>query len=201
MNSTFKKPLRCARYCDQLKYTKFDPDCSWQASKKPVATTSSTPVHKRKAKATKQEFRDSAVCLSDEEFLELCNAISNVGYVYVSKRSSSKRTRSRVLNNVVLSRQSNFTMLLLSVLLPVAPFLLPGACILSCVGLSLFVLLRIVTLAKAFLQKFLRLTERFLIPVALFLVHSSAFARPCLSALFSALKRIVTLVNAVLKSS
>ena len=42
VNSTFKKPLRCARSCDQLKFAKFDPDCSWHASTKSVATTSAT---------------------------------------------------------------------------------------------------------------------------------------------------------------
>ena len=161
VNSTFKKPLRCARSCDQLKFTKFDPDCSWQASTKTVATTSPTPVYKRKSKATTHPFRDNTVSLSDEEFMELCNAISKIGYVYVSKKSSNKRPRSRVLNNVGLSRQSNFTMLFLSVLLPVAPFLLPGACILSSVVFSLFVLLRVITLTTAVLQKFLQVTERF----------------------------------------
>jgi len=158
VNSSFKKPLRCARYCDQLKYTKFDPDCSWQARGGPVSKTSPTPVYKRKTKTAKQDFHDCSVFMSDEEFLELCNAISKVGYAYAPKKSKSKTTRSCAFNRVTLSPQSNFTMLLLSVVLPVAPFLIPGALILAAVVFSSFVFLRIVMLTKAVLQKFLRLT-------------------------------------------
>ena len=158
VNSSFKKPLRCARYCDQLKYTKFDPDCSWQARGGPVSKTSPTPVYKRKTKTAKQDFHDCSVCMSDEEFLELCNAISKVGYAYAPKKSKSKTTRSCAFNRVTLSPQSNFTMLLLSVVLPVAPFVIPGALILAAVVFSSFVFLRIVMLTKAVLQKFLRLT-------------------------------------------
>ena len=46
---TFKKPLQCAQFCDQVKYTKFDPDCSREARAKPVPHTS-TPNYKKKTK-------------------------------------------------------------------------------------------------------------------------------------------------------
>ena len=135
VNLSFKKPLQCALFCDQVKYTKFDPDCSWQTCTRPVSKIPSTPTYKKKTKHVKQVSYDHAVhSVSEEEFLELCNAVSKIGYTYASKKSKSKTTRSRAFSSVTLSPQSNFTMLLLSVLLPVAPFFDPRRFNSGCVG-------------------------------------------------------------------
>ena len=83
VNSKFATPLLCAPYCDQIRYTKYDPDCSW-TNERDVDSKVHSKVHKLRKK-TKQPSRISSVNtkVTDDEFDELCSLIQDIGYVYV----------------------------------------------------------------------------------------------------------------------
>ena len=123
VNATRKKPLRCAPYCDQIHYTKYDPDCFWKKHPDCAPRATSTPNYKKQAKA-KSNVCDHAVgFISEDDFDELCSLVAQIGFMYVSHRKKRKTMGPRSLFRRQ-SAQSHFsivtvhTFLMLTTLLP-----------------------------------------------------------------------------------
>ena len=90
MNATRKKPLQCAPYYDQIRYTKYDPDCSWTKDSESLPRIPSTPNYKTKSIATNTARLHGVASVSEEDFDELCSLITQIGFVYITKHKKKE---------------------------------------------------------------------------------------------------------------
>ena len=121
VNATRKNPLQCAPYCDQVKFTKFDENSSWERTQKDTLGKPTTPEYKKKKRLQAQVFDCSVTFLKDEDFEELCTLIAKIGYSYARKNKSKQL---KTTSKPIVSKQSCFATLLLSRALPLAPYFL-----------------------------------------------------------------------------
>ena len=87
VNASFKVPLRCAPYCDQLRYTKFDPDSSWTTREVLESRKTTAQRFKKKRVKTFERANHIANAMSDADFEELCDVLKKTGsLMWIEKR-------------------------------------------------------------------------------------------------------------------
>ena len=142
VNSTRKKLLRCAPYCDQKRYTKYDSDCSWRKDSVAVPHTTSTPSNKKKSRVKSSSCAYAVDFVSEEEFSELCKLISQIGFSYITKHKKRKSKFSRKVDGCRHSGQTTFIIVFIATVLPSLPLLFPGLPIFATLALCWYLLLR-----------------------------------------------------------
>ena len=98
-----------APYCDQVRYTKYDPDSTYDEAERVEKMTSGTPEYKSKAKV-RRGFGISvrhSVKVTDEELHELIEAFSKLSVVYLKDGKRKDTVRSRRQGVSMLSGETN----------------------------------------------------------------------------------------------
>ena len=91
VNGSFWPPVLCAPYCDQRRFVKFDPDCTWSLEACPARRRASvTPVRvRRRPTLPKQALQ--GCCGTQEEFQALCAAFAELRVPWCELKAGKAR--------------------------------------------------------------------------------------------------------------
>ena len=94
VNGRFGRPMPTAPYCDQRKYTKFDPDPTWQHGVELVGRTTLTPTRKK----PRHRVLAPALCPktrvlhgTEDDFCELCVAFADLRVPWTELKQGAQR--------------------------------------------------------------------------------------------------------------
>ena len=95
--SYFKKPLPRAPYCDQVHFTKYDPDTNWKVQPQHEACTQR---HHRSSKVTKHVFTKPNIWnVTDADLASMCHAFSNMSVPWCVIKGNRPRTKGHHTRN------------------------------------------------------------------------------------------------------